>query len=153
MKIEIDSFSGAKIYPGRGTLFVRGDSKVFRFQLSKSASLFHQRKNPRKIAWTVLYRRNHKKGVSVESSKKRTKRTVKNQRPLIGATLEQIREKRNLKPAEKKALREERLARAKETSKARKAERKAAREASGVPGKFTKAHAKGAFQKVHATSR
>ncbi|KAF5092113.1 hypothetical protein D0Z00_004723, partial [Geotrichum galactomycetum] len=43
MKIEIDSFSGNKIYPGRGTLFVRGDSKIFRFYSSKTASLFHQR--------------------------------------------------------------------------------------------------------------
>nr|6GQV_W Chain W, 60S ribosomal protein L24-A [Saccharomyces cerevisiae]6R84_Y Chain Y, 60S ribosomal protein L24-A [Saccharomyces cerevisiae]6R86_Y Chain Y, 60S ribosomal protein L24-A [Saccharomyces cerevisiae]6R87_Y Chain Y, 60S ribosomal protein L24-A [Saccharomyces cerevisiae] len=62
MKVEIDSFSGAKIYPGRGTLFVRGDSKIFRFQNSKSASLFKQRKNPRRIAWTVLFRKHHKKG-------------------------------------------------------------------------------------------
>ena len=71
MKIELDSFSGTKIYPGRGTLFVRGDSKIFRFQSSKSASLFHQRKNPRRISWTVLYRRQHKKGISEESAQEK----------------------------------------------------------------------------------
>jgi ribosomal protein L24E len=35
--------------------------QVFRFSTSKSSSLFLQRKNPRKIAWTVVYRRMHKK--------------------------------------------------------------------------------------------
>jgi ribosomal protein L24E len=49
---------------GQGKLYVRGDSKVFRFQNGKSESLFLQRKNPRRIAWTVLFRRQHRKGIS-----------------------------------------------------------------------------------------
>jgi len=48
----------------QGKLYVRGDSKVFRFQNGKSESLFLQRKNPRKISWTTLYRRMHKKGIT-----------------------------------------------------------------------------------------
>ena len=48
----------------QGKLYVRGDSKIFRFQNGKSESLFLQRKNPRRIAWTVLFRRQHKKGIS-----------------------------------------------------------------------------------------
>lgn len=48
----------------QGKLYVRGDSKIFRFQNGKSESLFLQRKNPRRIAWTTLYRRQHKKGIS-----------------------------------------------------------------------------------------
>ena len=48
----------------QGKLFVRGDSKVFRFQNGKSESLFLQRKNPRRIAWTVLCRRQRRKGIS-----------------------------------------------------------------------------------------
>ena len=48
----------------QGKLYVRGDSKVFRFQNGKTESLFLQRKNPRRIAWTVLYRRMHRKGIS-----------------------------------------------------------------------------------------
>lgn len=48
----------------QGKLYVRGDSKVFRFQNGKSESLFLQRKNPRRIAWTVLYRRQHRKGIT-----------------------------------------------------------------------------------------
>ena len=52
----------------QGKLYVRGDSKIFRFQNGKTESLFLQRKNPRRIAWTVLFRRMHKKGISEVSS-------------------------------------------------------------------------------------
>ena len=48
----------------QGKLFVRGDSKIFRFQKGKSESLFLQRQNPRRVAWTVLFRRSHRKGIS-----------------------------------------------------------------------------------------
>jgi len=48
----------------QGKLFVRADSKIFRFQNGKSESLFLQRKNPRRIAWTVLCRRQRRKGIS-----------------------------------------------------------------------------------------
>lgn len=156
MKVELDSFSGTKIYPGRGRLFVRGDSKVFRFHSSKSDSLFHQRKNPRRIAWTVLYRRQHKKGISEETAKKRTRKTVKNQRAIVGASLDVIRERRNQKPQDRKAAREAKLAKDKEAAKAAKAARKAEKAksaAQGAQAKVSKQQLKGAFQKVHATSR
>ncbi|KAI7053914.1 hypothetical protein KC352_g44995, partial [Hortaea werneckii] len=64
MRTYDDTFSGQKIYPGKGKLFVRSDSKIFRFQNGKSESLFLQRKNPRRIAWTVLCRRAHRKGIT-----------------------------------------------------------------------------------------
>ena len=48
----------------QGKLFVRGDSKIFRFQNGKTESLFLQRKNPRRIAWTTLCRRQRRKGLS-----------------------------------------------------------------------------------------
>ena len=156
MKIEIDSFSGAKIYPGRGTLFVRGDSKIFRFQSSKSASLFQQRKNPRRISWTVLYRRQHKKGLTEEATKKRSRKTVKSQRAIVGASLDLIKERRSQKPAERKQARDAKLIKDKEAKKAAKASRKAEKAksaASGTSSKFSKQQSKGAFEKVHATSR
>ncbi|KAJ7214210.1 60S ribosomal protein L24 [Mycena rebaudengoi] len=87
MKVEIDSFSGFRIYPSKGKLFVRGDSKVFRFTSSKNVSLFLQRKNPRKITWTQVYRRMHKKGITEEVAKKRSRRTVKHQRSIVGAAI------------------------------------------------------------------
>ncbi|CAJ0922415.1 16134_t:CDS:2 [Entrophospora sp. SA101] len=42
---------------------------TYRFTGSKSESLFLQRLNPRKISWTVLYRRMHKKGITEEIDK------------------------------------------------------------------------------------
>lgn len=154
MKVEVDSFSGSKIYPGRGTLFIRGDSKIFRFQSSKSYSLFKQRKNPRRIAWTVLYRKHHKKGITEEVSKKRSRKAVKYQRAIVGASLDLIKERRSLKPEQRKAKRTEAIEAAKEKKKADKEKRKAEKAklvASGA--KISKQQAKGAFQKVHATSR
>lgn len=155
MKVEIDSFSGSKIYPGKGTLFVRGDSKIFRFASSKSASLFHQRKNPRRISWTVLFRRHHKKGITEEAAKKRSRKTVKVQRAVVGASLELIKERRSIKPEVRKAEREASVKAEKEKSKAAKAARKAekAKLAASQGSKVSKQQAKGSFQKVQATSR
>jgi large subunit ribosomal protein L24e len=68
--------------------------QIFRFGASKNESLFLQRKNPRKIAWTVLYRRMHKKGITEEVAKKRSRRTVKHQRGIVGADLDAIKAKR-----------------------------------------------------------
>merc|ERR1712098_578470 len=38
MRTYDDTFSGEKIYPGKGKLYVRGDSKIFRFQNGKTES-------------------------------------------------------------------------------------------------------------------
>lgn len=65
------------------------------------------RRNPRQITWTVLYRRKHKKGTTEEVTKKRTRRNVKFQRSVQGATLENILAKRNQKPEVRKAQREQ----------------------------------------------
>ncbi|ODV97234.1 hypothetical protein PACTADRAFT_48981 [Pachysolen tannophilus NRRL Y-2460] len=154
MKVEVCSFSGQKIYPGRGTLFVRGDSKVFRFHSSKSASLFHQRKNPRRISWTVLFRRHHKKGITEEVSKRKTRKSVKHQRAVVGASLDLIKERRSQKPEQRKAQREASLKADKEKRKAEKAKKKAAKAELVAGGaKFSKQQAKGAFQKVLPSSR
>jgi large subunit ribosomal protein L24e len=56
--------------------------KTFFFVTSKTESLFLQKKNPRKIAWTVLYRRKRRKGLKEEGTKRRTRRTQKFQRAI-----------------------------------------------------------------------
>lgn len=155
MKVEVDAFSGSKIYPGRGTLFVRGDLKVFRFQLSKLASLFKQRKNPRRISWTVLYRRHHKKGITEEAVKRKSRRTVKSQRAIVGASIELIKERRAQRPEQRKAARDEKKTADKEKKKADKAAKKAdkAKLVAAGGAKVSKQAAKGAFQKVAPTLR
>lgn len=73
------------------------DSRVYRFCTSKEESLFLQRKNPRKIAWTQVYRRAHRKGITEEVAKKRSKKTVKAQRGIVGADLSTIQQRRSQK--------------------------------------------------------
>merc|ERR1712209_384013 len=82
------------------------------------------KRNPRKINWTVLYRRKHRKGMVEEATKKRTRRTQKFMRAVTGATLADIMAKRNQKPEVRKAQREQAIRAAKEKSKA-KEEKKA----------------------------
>jgi len=144
MKLEIDSFSGYRIYPSKGKLFVRGDSKVFRFASSKNASLFLQRKNPRKIAWTQVYRRMHKKGITEEVAKKRSRRTVKHQRGIVGADLAAINAKRNQTAAVRTQQRLAAITKAKSEKKDKEATKKpkAARAPTTAP-KVSKQQMKG----------
>jgi len=146
MKVEIDSFSGFRIYPSKGRLFVRGDSKVFRFSTSKTESLFLQRKNPRKIAWTVVYRRMHKKGITEEVAKKRSRKTVKHQRGIVGADLAAIAARRNQTAQARAAQRTSAIQKAKAEKKA-KEEKKDKTKAPKAPAasgpKVSKAQMKG----------
>ena len=155
MRTYEDSFSGSKIYPGKGKLYVRGDSKIFRFQNGKSESLFLQRKNPRRIAWTVLFRRQHKKGISEEVAKKRSRRTVKSQRAIVGAALELIKERRNQRPEARSAARESAIKAAKEKRAAEQAAKKATKAKINVStqSKVSKQGSKGKAPKPMNTSR
>ncbi|KAJ4988773.1 NmrA-like family protein [Stagonosporopsis vannaccii] len=160
MRTYDDSFSGQKIYPGKGKLYIRGDSKIFRFQNGKTESLFLQRKNPRKISWTTLYRRQHKKGISEEVAKKRTRRTVKHQRAIVGASLDVIKERRSQRPEARSAARAAAIKEGKEkkaaSESAKKAE-KAKSAAAGARGQVNKIQSKqgskGAAPKVQARTR
>ncbi|MDI1492658.1 MAG: 60S ribosomal protein L24 [Ramalina farinacea] len=160
MRTYDDTFSGEKIYPGKGKLYVRGDSKVFRFQNGKTESLFLQRKNPRRIAWTTLYRRQHRKGISEEIAKKRTRRTVKQQRGIVGAPIEMIKDRRAQRPEAREAARKEAIAKGKEKkseSESKKKMEKAKSAAAGAKGQAqriqSKQGAKGAPTKVQAKTR
>lgn len=76
-----------------------------------------QRKNPRKIAWTVLYRRMHKKGLTEEVAKKRSRKTVKHQRGIVGADLAAIAARRNQSAAARTEARTAAIAKAKAAKK------------------------------------
>merc|ERR1712056_72424 len=74
----------------------------------------------------LLKRRKHRKGIEEEVSKKRTKRTQKFQRAVVGATLQDILAKSNQKPDVRKAQREQAIRAAKEVKKTQKAAKKPA---------------------------
>merc|ERR1712198_37042 len=102
-----------------GTM-VKADGKTYKFLSSRTQKAHDLKRNPRKITWTVLYRRKHKKGIEEDVSKKRTRRTQKFQRAVVGASLTDILAKRNQKPEVRKAQREQAIRAAKESKKSSK---------------------------------
>merc|ERR1719145_103191 len=120
MKIDLCCYSGYKIYPGHGRTMVKADGKTYKFLSSRTQKAHDLKRNPRKITWTVLYRRKHKKGIEEDVSKKRTRRTQKFQRAVVGASLTDILAKRNQKPEVRKAQREQAIRAAKESKKSSK---------------------------------
>merc|ERR1712062_24560 len=124
MKNELCIFSGGKIYPGHGKLYTRIDGKSFHFLNSKAQSLFVQRKNPRKIAWTVLYRRKHRKGIATEDKKRKTRKTAKFVRGIEGVTNDKLKELRSQKAEFRTAQRQQDVRAAKEKVKAKNSAKK-----------------------------
>ncbi|OIW19950.1 hypothetical protein TanjilG_30884 [Lupinus angustifolius] len=151
LKTELCRFSGAKIYPGRGIRFIRGDSQVFLFVNSKAKRYFHNRLKPSKLTWTAMYRKQHKKDAAQEAVKKKRRATKKPySRSIVGATLEVIQKRRTEKPevrdaAREAALREikERIKKTKDEKKAKKAEVTAKSQKSGKGNVSKGAAAKG----------
>merc|ERR1712226_389645 len=74
MRTEICQFSGLKIYPGHGKSYVRFDGKKVILINGKSEKLLKAKKNPRKVTWTILYRRKHKKGTMTEIDARKRRR-------------------------------------------------------------------------------
>merc|ERR1712072_324154 len=73
IKTETCSYSGFKIWPGRGKILVRQDQKMFRFVTGKTESCHLMKRRNLTTRWTVHYRRINKKGISAEEATKRRK--------------------------------------------------------------------------------
>ena len=137
---------------------MRSDSRSFRFINGKTESYFLQRLKPSKLDWTIVFRRLHKKGQSEESAKKRSRRTVKVQRAVVGASLDAIKAKRDQNPAARAAERKKAIDAIKEKKKdeqAKKKTEKAKVRAQQPKQKVaaSKQQAKGFAPKVAAKSR
>merc|ERR1712066_1036957 len=93
---EICHFSGLAIYPGHGKTYIKPMAKKVILINGKSETLLKNKKNPRKITWTILYRRKHKKGSMTEiESRKRNRRALKTQRGIAGQSWAEIQAKKN----------------------------------------------------------
>ena len=90
IKTEACYFSEFKIYPGRGHRFVRKDGRMFLFGSKKSRKLHFQGCKPSSLTWTPLWRRNHKKGALLKAKKKRTKKTTRKMKAVVGISLAEI---------------------------------------------------------------
>merc|ERR1712235_121321 len=121
MRTEMCHFSGLEIYPGHGKTYIRADGKKVILINGKSETLLKNKKNPRKITWTILYRRKHKKGSMTEiESRKRNRRALKTQRGIAGQSWAEIQAKKTVKPEVRKAQRDAAIAAAKQKEAADK---------------------------------
>ena len=94
IKTDPCAFSELKIYPGRGSRFAGKDGKVHFLISSKARSLFHQKIKPVKLTWTQASRRYNKKIKVEDIQKKRTRKTTRVQKAVVGMSLDEIRRKR-----------------------------------------------------------
>jgi large subunit ribosomal protein L24e len=100
-------------------------------------------------------------GTAQEVAKKRTRRTVKSQRAIVGASLDVIKERRAQRPETRAAARQAAIKEGKEKKTAQESKKKAekAKSAAGTArgqvrgGIASKQQAKGAPSKVTAKSR
>merc|ERR1711920_97814 len=132
MRTEICQFSGLKIAPGHGKTFVKADGKRVHLINGKSEVLYKSKKNPRKVTWTILYRRKNKKGTMTEiDAKKRKRRIVKTVRGAGSQSWAEIQAKKAQKPQ----IRQAQQAAAVEKAKAKKKEQAAKKKATGAAKK------------------
>jgi large subunit ribosomal protein L24e len=99
---------------------IRRDGKPVWLGTSKAHSLTLQRKKAAKLVWTQAWRRLHKKGITETTSKKRSRRTNKVQRAVVGISLDDIKKKAAEKASVRSAARDAAL----KELKARKAANK-----------------------------
>ena len=111
------SFSESKIWPGKGSRFVSKDGKTHIFLNRKVASLFTQRLKPVKLRWTQSWRRQNKKGKSELQAKKRVRRAARVQKAIVGASLDDIKKRREERPEIRAMQREAALKEVKERGK------------------------------------
>lgn len=93
MRIETCYFCSSPCYPGHGVMFIRNDSKTFRFCRSKCHSKFKKKSNPRKVKWTKVYRKTAGKEMSIDTTfefEKRRNRPIKYDRDMMGKTISAI---------------------------------------------------------------
>ena len=103
IKTDPCAFSEMKIYPGRGIKFAAKDGKTHLFISSKTRSLFHQKIKPVKLTWTQAWRRFNKKVQADAVERKKTRKTTRVQKAIVGLSLEDIKRKRTEKASDRDA--------------------------------------------------
>uniref|UniRef100_A0A7R9W543 Large ribosomal subunit protein eL24-related N-terminal domain-containing protein n=1 Tax=Pseudictyota dubia TaxID=2749911 RepID=A0A7R9W543_9STRA len=127
IKTDVCAFSENRIYPGHGSRFVRKDGQLAILSSSKCTSMYMQKKKPAKLQWTQAWRRLNKKA-NVEVGARRTRRrAVRVQRAVAGASLEDIKAKRNQKPEVRAKARDAALREIKARQKTAKGKKTGAR--------------------------
>ena len=125
MRKDECEFSSFLMYPGTGIRYVPfaflSTKPVLPFSRPKCLALYMRKKNPRTVAWTRTFRRLHKKQSSETVARRRTHKSSRVARAIVGAELSYIQEVRA-----KQAPKVDRSAKGKAV-RAEMAERKAAK--------------------------
>jgi large subunit ribosomal protein L24e len=107
----------------------------FLFLKQKCKAMYNQRKRPAKLAWTVLYRKQHRKDQEQQVARKKRRATLKAAtRSIAGTSLEVIAKKKAEKPEQRKASREAALREIKDRTKKEKADKAAQKASSKASG-------------------
>merc|ERR1712141_940377 len=93
-KTERCSYTEYKIVPGRGSRFIAKDGRMHYFISTKARSLFHQKIKPVKLTWTLAWRAYNKKIKVDDIQKKRSRKTTRIQKAVVGMSIEEIRRKK-----------------------------------------------------------
>ena len=93
-KTEKCSYTEYKIVPGRGTRFISKDGRVHYFISHKAKQMYHQKIKPVKLTWTQAWRAYNKKIKVDDISKKRSRKTTRIQKAVVGMSIEEIRRRK-----------------------------------------------------------
>ena len=93
-KTQKCSFTDYKIVPGRGSRYAGKDGRIHYFISTKARSLFLQKKKPVKLTWTTAWRAYNKKIKVDDIQKKRTRKTTRIQKAVVGMSIEDIRRRK-----------------------------------------------------------
>lgn len=93
-KTDLCSYTETKIYPGNGRRHIAKDGRLFFFISHKARSMFHQKIKAVKLTWTQAWRRFNKKIRVDELAKKRTRKTTRVQKAVVGMSLDEIKRKK-----------------------------------------------------------
>ncbi|CAO3614352.1 unnamed protein product [Cunninghamella blakesleeana] len=122
MHISRCYFCSGPCYPGHGTMFVRNDSKTFRFCRSKCNKNFKIKRNPRKVKWTKAFRKASGKEMVIDSTfefEKRRNVPVRYDRNLMATTIKAMKRVQEIRAKRERAFYKNRVMSVKkETEKA-----------------------------------
>merc|ERR1712109_34092 len=124
-KTQKCSYTEYKIVPGRGSRFVSKDGRLHYFISTKARSLFTQKIKPVKLTWTTAWRAYNKKIKVDDIQKKRSRKTTRIQKAVVGMSIEEIRRRK----AESREDRDKANVAAEQTIKERKAKAMQAKKA------------------------
>ncbi|KAI8377428.1 ribosomal protein L24e-domain-containing protein [Radiomyces spectabilis] len=107
MHIDRCYFCSGPCYPGHGTMFVRNDSKTFRFCRSKCHKNFKMKRNPRKVRWTKAFRKASGKEMVIDSTfefEKRRNVPVRYDRNLMATTIKAMKRVQEIRARRERAF-------------------------------------------------